>query len=108
MLKVALCTLIYKINKVINYYWRNNGFFSDQTFLCVIYLRPFPPLIFIFFFRVKLVEKEKDELEGPMREAVGWLSLSNEKAKLENKKLQGEIKNLQRNIGYVFSSEPTI
>ena len=43
-----------------------------------------------------------------MREAVGWLSLSNEKAKLENKKLQGEIKNLQRNIGYVFSSEPTL
>jgi len=49
--------------------------------------------------RVKLVEKEKDELEGPMREAVGWLSLSNEKTKLENKSLQGRIKNLQLNIG---------
>ena len=63
------------------------------------FLKPSPLLILIFLFRVKLVEKEKDELEGPMREAVGWLSLSNEKTKLENKSLQGRIKNLQLNIG---------
>lgn len=29
--------------------------------------------------RVKLVEKEKDELEGPMKEALGFLRLENEK-----------------------------
>ena len=29
--------------------------------------------------RVKLVEKEKDELEGPMKDALGFLRLENEK-----------------------------
>ena len=29
--------------------------------------------------RVKLVEKEKDELEGPMKAAIGFLRLENEK-----------------------------
>ena len=29
--------------------------------------------------RVKLVEKEKDELEGPMKAALGFLRLENEK-----------------------------
>ena len=55
-------------------------------------------LFIIYVYRVKLVEKEKDELEGPMKEAVGWLTLSNDKVKLENKNLQGQIKNLQFNV----------
>ena len=29
--------------------------------------------------RVKLVEKEKDELEGPMKAALGFLRMENEK-----------------------------
>lgn len=29
--------------------------------------------------RVKLVEKEKDELEGPMKNALGFLRMENEK-----------------------------
>ena len=29
--------------------------------------------------RVKLVEKEKDELEGPLKDALGFLRMENEK-----------------------------
>jgi len=48
--------------------------------------------------RVKLVEKEKDELEGPMREALGYLILQNDKTKLENKDNQANIASLNKNI----------
>merc|ERR1719334_2255023 len=36
--------------------------------------------------RVKLVEKEKDELEGPMKEALGYIQVENELAHKTNKK----------------------
>ena len=38
--------------------------------------------------RVKLVEKEKDELEGPMNEALGFLRLENEKVQKTHKQRQ--------------------
>jgi hypothetical protein len=41
--------------------------------------------------RVKLVEKEKNELEGPMKEAVGYLRLENDKTHLVNKLTQKQI-----------------
>jgi hypothetical protein len=43
------------------------------------------------YHRVKLVEKEKKELEGPMREAVGHLRLENSKTHLLNQIKQRQI-----------------
>lgn len=34
--------------------------------------------------RVKLVEKEKDELEGPMKEALAYVRVENELAQLKH------------------------
>merc|ERR1711915_370948 len=48
--------------------------------------------------RVKLVEKEKDELEGPMKEALGYIRLENEKVEKEHKQRQRFIVDSERNI----------
>lgn len=34
--------------------------------------------------RVKIVEKEKEDLEGPMKEAVAYVKVENEMAKTKN------------------------
>ena len=34
--------------------------------------------------RVKIVEREKDDLEGPMKEAVAYVKLENEMTKTKN------------------------
>jgi hypothetical protein len=46
---------------------------------------------YLSYHRVKLVEKEKKELEGPMREAVGHLRLENSKTHLLNQIKQRQI-----------------
>merc|ERR1719290_297856 len=48
--------------------------------------------------RVKLVEKEKDELEGPMNEALGFLRLENEKVQKTHKQRQRYILDAEDNI----------
>merc|ERR1711874_893800 len=48
--------------------------------------------------RVKLVEKEKDELEGPMNEALGFLRLENEKVKKIHTQNQRHIVDAEKNI----------
>merc|ERR1719334_539912 len=48
--------------------------------------------------RVKLVEKEKDELEGPMKEALGYLRLENEKVEKTHKQRSRYIFDAERNI----------
>jgi hypothetical protein len=47
---------------------------------------------------VKLVEKEKNELEGPMKEAVGHLRTENEKTHLQNKLIQKQILDIDDGI----------
>ena len=44
--------------------------------------------------RVKLVEKEKNELEGPMKEAVGHLRTENDRTHLQNRLIQKQIMDL--------------
>merc|ERR1711872_118188 len=48
--------------------------------------------------RVKLVEKEKDELEGPMKEALESLRLENSRAVKVNIKFQHTAKEMRRKI----------
>jgi structural maintenance of chromosome 4 len=48
--------------------------------------------------RVKLVEKEKDELEGPMKEALGYIKLENEKVEITHKQHQRHIVDSEKNI----------
>jgi len=48
--------------------------------------------------RVKLVEKEKDELEGPMKEALGYLRLENEKVEKTHKQRSRYIFDAEGNI----------
>ena len=48
--------------------------------------------------RVKLVEKEKDELEGPMKEALGFIRLENEKVEVMHKQRQRYILDSEKNI----------
>jgi len=48
--------------------------------------------------RVKLVEKEKEELEGPMREAVECLQLENERAQKKNKRIQIRLRTCKKEI----------
>merc|ERR1712029_986998 len=48
--------------------------------------------------RVKLVEKEKDELEGPMKEALGFLRLENEKVEKTYRQRSRYILDAETNI----------
>jgi len=48
--------------------------------------------------RVKLVEKEKDELEGPMKEALGYIKLENQKVEVTHKQRQRYILDSETNI----------
>jgi len=48
--------------------------------------------------RVKLVEKEKDELEGPMREALQCLHMENELTHKQNTVCQLKMHNCRKNI----------
>ncbi|KAG8264856.1 Structural maintenance of chromosomes protein 4 [Homalodisca vitripennis] len=48
--------------------------------------------------RVKLVEKERDALEGPMSEAVGFLESTNELVRLQNEFFQAEQYGFRKEI----------
>ena len=55
---------------------------------------PPPDLTLHLLGRVKLVEKEKNELEGPMKEAVGHLRTENDRTHLQNRLIQKQIMDL--------------
>merc|ERR1711962_1066854 len=58
--------------------------------------------------RVKLVEKEKDELEGPMKEALGFIRLENEKVEVMHMQRQRYILDSQRNIAKATAKKEEI
>ena len=53
------------------------------------------------FSRVKLVEKEKDELEGPMKEALNCIRMENERVHKKNKRIQLGMLQCKKQIGLV-------
>ena len=58
--------------------------------------------------RVKLVEKEKDELEGPMKEALGFIRLENEKVEVMHKQRQRYILDSEKNIAKATAKKEEI
>jgi structural maintenance of chromosome 4 len=58
--------------------------------------------------RVKLVEKEKDELEGPMKEALGYIRLENEKVDIQSKQRQRYILDAEKNITHATTKKEGI
>ena len=58
--------------------------------------------------RVKLVEKEKDELEGPMKEALGYIRLENEKVEIMHKQRQRYIVDSEKNIVHAVKKKEAI